>query len=75
MHYELLYTINQACPYPPDPPFHVQSKPIGVIRLPRLLLIKPEYSLFQLKSFLTNGEQYKINGQIFCITYLSIPQK
>jgi len=41
MHYELLYTIIQDSPYPPDPPFHVQPKPRGVTRLPRLLLINP----------------------------------
>ena len=34
----------QACSSPPDPPFHVQPKPIGTVKLPRLLLIKPEYS-------------------------------
>ena len=33
-------------------PIHVQPKPVGTIRLPRLLLIKPEYSLFQLKPVL-----------------------
>jgi hypothetical protein len=26
-------TIITACPYPPDPPFHVQSKPIGTVCL------------------------------------------
>ncbi len=29
---------------PLDPPPNVQPKPIGTVRLPRLLLIKPEYS-------------------------------
>ncbi len=32
----------QPRPRPPDPPFHVQSKPGGGFGLPRLLLVKPD---------------------------------
>jgi len=40
---------------PPDPLFHVQPKPMGTVRLPRLLLIKPDCTCYEILNGLSSN--------------------
>jgi len=62
-------------PSPLDPPPNVQPKPIGIVRLPRFLLIKPDCTCYEiLDSLLCKGKTlraYVITKDVISLLYPS----